>query len=788
MYFFKIKFENILENLEVIGEGELSWYKNHLGSSSSQKDITKVKMYSKLKYNNIYKGIDLIFYINNGNLEYDFIINKEGSIEYIKMSFDGVESISFDEEENLLLKVNNEDITILKPESYQDILGVRNVVESNFILNENIITFEVGEYYKEYVLTIDPVLAYSTYFGAEGWDVFFGGMDIDAQNNAYGLGLVLTGEIFTNRPPLGPTGFDAILFLTKFNSSGQLVYSTLINGDYYPYGKLLAVSNDGYSYITAVCDLNTAQNMNAASNVIIGNDYNGICVMKISPDGFKIEYFIYISIPNSVDVIPTDITVDINGNAYVTGRCINAVDWSTVIPSSKYTALGGALVAAPLFVFKITLAGQLDYFTTLAGNNNILPGAISVDTSKNVYVASTNYSNNFGSISFNIIGSEGNYNSLILKLSSGKNIDYLTIIGGSADSFPSDIDIDAENNVYILGKTDSTDYPVVPTSNVIGGTPRGTFVSKLSSTGSYLIYSVRIRSSVSDMFFPKYIAVDELNQAHITGATQVIDYPMVNPIQGSAPGGINIYVSILNTLGNAFIFSTYIGGSVGQISTGIAVDSSNNTYVAGYTTSNNFPVVNAWQSIFGGSNDGILFKIKKDVTLDDIYDLLVDPVYGLEETKIEVRNIESILGNQSYGLLEISQRLTNIELQNQYVLGKLNEILAFVGYGSCFYYSTGIVKKEYPIEQIEIYIVNNDINYKKIIIEKKMLSSINKCNTECKQEIITLMIPGKKDKKLIYELKYPYFSISIKPADSNLDLEVYQISSSEKKKIDLIII
>ena len=502
-------------------------------------------MYSKLKYNNIYKGIDLIFYINNGNLEYDFIINKEGSIEDIKMSFDGVESISFDEEENLLLKVNNEDITILKPESYQDILGVRNVVESNFILNENIITFEVGEYYKEYVLTIDPVLAYSTYFGAEGWDGFFGGMDIDAQNNAYGLGLVLTGEIFTNRPPLGPTGFDAILFLTKFNSSGQLVYSTLINGDYYPYGKLLAVSNDGYSYITAVCDLNTAQNMNAASNVIIGNDYNGICVMKISPDGFKIEYFIYISIPNSVDVIPTDITVDINGNAYVTGRCINAVDWSTVIPSSKYTALGGALVAAPLFVFKITLAGQLDYFTTLAGNNNILPGAIAVDTSKNVYVASTNYSNNFGSISFNIIGSEGNYNSLILKLSSGKNIDYLAIIGGSADSFLSDIDIDAENNVYILGKTDSTDYPVVPTSNVIGGTPRGTFVSKLSSTGSYLIYSVRIRSSVSDMFFPKYIAVDELNQAHITGATQVIDYPMVNPIQGSAPGGINIYVSIL---------------------------------------------------------------------------------------------------------------------------------------------------------------------------------------------------------------------------------------------------
>src|SRR5438045_3125710 len=124
------------------------------------------------------------------------------------------------------------------------------------------------------------------------------------------------------------------------------------------------------------------------------------------------------------------------------------------------------------------------------------------------------------------------------------------------------------------------------------------FVAKLNASGSALIYSTYLGGSSSDFAFG--IAVDSAGNAYVAGQTGSTDFPTANAGQGKSAGNGDAFVTKLNASGSALIYSTYLGGSSDDDANGIAVDSSGNAYVTGFTFSTDFPTANAIQSKYGG--------------------------------------------------------------------------------------------------------------------------------------------------------------------------------------------
>ena len=170
---------------------------------------------------------------------------------------------------------------------------------------------------------------------------------------------------------------------------------------------------------------------------------------------------------------------------------------------------------------------------------------------------------------------------------------YSTYLGGSGGDVPTGIAVDSAGSIYVEGDTDSIDFPLA----ALGSLPAGdvhVFVAKLDPTGSSLVYADYLGGSSFD--YGSGLALDSSNNVYITGNTLSIDFPMVSPYQGTFPGTVSAFLSKLSPDGSSLLYSTYLGGNGYEVPSGLAVDSSGNMIVAGYTTSTDFPAVNAYQS------------------------------------------------------------------------------------------------------------------------------------------------------------------------------------------------
>jgi hypothetical protein len=169
---------------------------------------------------------------------------------------------------------------------------------------------------------------------------------------------------------------------------------------------------------------------------------------------------------------------------------------------------------------------------------------------------------------------------------------YSTYLGGSGTDQPAAIAVDGTGSVYVAGYTDSTDFPLATLGSLSTGTDH-VFVAKLDSSGSNLVYAAYIGGSGPD--FGYALALDSANEVYVTGNTQSTDFPVVNPYQASAPGLEAGFVTKISADGSSLLYSTYLGGDNYDQPSGIGIDSMGEVYVAGITSSLNFPVANAYQ-------------------------------------------------------------------------------------------------------------------------------------------------------------------------------------------------
>ena len=186
-------------------------------------------------------------------------------------------------------------------------------------------------------------------------------------------------------------------------------------------------------------------------------------------------------------------------------------------------------------------------------------------------------------------------------------LSYSTYLGGGNWDYGSGIAVDSSGNAYVAGQTVSSDFPTLNPYQTYQG-PGDAFVTKLSNSGNSLIYSTYLGGGDYDIGHG--IAVDGSGNAYVTGATASSNFPTLNPYQThQGPTGYwDVFVTKLSSSGS-LIYSTYLGGGSSDWGQSIAVDGSGNAYVTGYTTSSNFPTLNAYQSTFQGVYDVFVTKL-----------------------------------------------------------------------------------------------------------------------------------------------------------------------------------
>lgn len=273
------------------------------------------------------------------------------------------------------------------------------------------------------------------------------------------------------------------------------------------------------------------------------------------------------------------------------------------------------ILSAAAYPLELYEAVELDYSTYLGGTDIEYGNAITVDSNGSAYVAGSTDSSDFPTV--NPYQGYRTDAAFIAKFSEGgSELIFSTYLSGSSStSYGYGVAIDSDFNVYVTGETGSSSFPTVnPYQSSHAGGNENVFISKLSSSGSELLYSTYLGGS-GNHEEPYQIVVDSNNCAYVTGNTTSTDFPVVNPYQSSYAGGGSpeiigdAFVTKFSSSGSALIFSTYLGGSDGDGNRDMALGPDNSVYMAGRSSSDNFPTVNAYQSSRAWNIDATVSKL-----------------------------------------------------------------------------------------------------------------------------------------------------------------------------------
>ncbi|MEH1835805.1 MAG: SBBP repeat-containing protein [Nostoc sp.] len=578
---------------------------NYFIGNDPQQWHQDIPTYAQVKYSSLYPGIDLVYYGNQGQLEYDLVVAPGADPNLIKLKLEGAQQLEIDDQGQLLVHTSSGVLQQHKPIVYQVINGHRQLVEAKYLVSkQQSVEIALANYDHHEPLVIDPVLVYSTYLGGSKIDSPKQ-IAVDVFGSAYIVGETRSVNFPTSKKVYqsANSGFSDV-FITKLNPQGDyLVYSTYLGGNNSEYAGSIAVDALGNAYVSGTAfSANFPTSQKAFQTKLNGG--SDTFITKLNPQGNKLVYSTYLG--GSGDEASYGIAVDPLGSTYITGTTT-----SNNFPLYKpfQNKIGGGL---DVFVTKLNPLGNALYYSTyVGGSSDEVAIDIDVNTLGNAYITGFTTSNNFPLYNALLGRAPGKYDGFVTKLNvDGNRLAYSTYLGGSNNDYGISLAVDNFGFAYVVGSTASTDFPLNnPLQNWAGG-KSDVFVTKVDLQGNGLIYSTYLGGSDSEV--GRGIAVDNFGNAYITGDTSSNNFPVKNALQNTYGGNGDAFVTQLSFLGNKLVYSTYLGGSASERGTSIAFKPlyllGNAVYVTGFTDSTNFPIKNAFQKNNNGS-DGFVTKI-----------------------------------------------------------------------------------------------------------------------------------------------------------------------------------
>jgi uncharacterized protein (TIGR03437 family) len=580
---------------------------------------TGVPQYAKIVYRGVYPGVDLVYYGDHGNLEYDFRVAPGGDPTQIHIAYEGATGVALDQSGNVVLSTAAGEIRQRSPHVYQETAGSRKTVRANYRLEgRNTLGLALGKYDPQLPLVIDPVLEYATYFGGGGPDTA-NAVKTDSTGSVYIAGSIATPQ-FAGDPfsPASTSPYsDTTAVVIKFAPDQNTIqYVAQIGGDGQSVATHLAIDSLGALYITGQTNSTHFPVVSAVDDTNKAGSFTPF-VTKLASDGQTLIYSTYFG-GTGLDTAG-GITVNAAGMALVTGQAA-APDFP-LTDSSVTTARG-----SKAYLARFNPDGTLNFSKLFGGTANTKGTAIALDNNSNIYVVGTTTAPDFptkGAFQSNFLKDPligpilGLRASFATKFSSdGATLLYSTLFGGTGDDAASGAAVDAQGNLFMAGSTSSTDLTIMNSVQSSNAGGKDGFIAELGPQGNTLLFSTYFGGSRNDAI--SAIALDNNGNIHVTGSTTSSDLPMVKAVglktkDANATRINNVFAAKLSPNGQGIVYTTTLGGSEDDSASGITVDSNGSAYVVGTTSSPDLPVAGAFQATYGGNYDMFLVKLDADM-------------------------------------------------------------------------------------------------------------------------------------------------------------------------------
>jgi hypothetical protein len=604
----RLSFDGARRKPKLTGGEALALKTNYFMGNGPSEQISNVVNHTSLTYESIYQGIDIVYYGNRQQLEYDFIVAPRADVKQIKMRFTGAESVRLTAEGELIVNTAAGPMIHRRPVAYQDINGKRQQISVKYRISSDrrIAMFDVGSYDAANALVIDPVVVYIT----SPWGTV-SGVATDADGNTYVAGSTgsatlpaisggyqtsFTGSSAAYLIKLDPTGSKA-LFATYLAIRNASVRSNglavdKVNRTVFLYGR----TNSTSFPVTA-----------GAYQTTKVDPYDSSFITKFNATASALVYSTFVPKVN-ISSLVTDAT----GNAFFTGD------------SGAMTATPGAYQtngSNSAFAAKLNATGSARVYATFIPETQAGTG-IAVDQDGNAYVTGST-----GSPAFPVFQAfqptwAGGYDGFVVKLNStGSALAYASYIGGAAEDLAKAIAVTPTGEAVIVGRTMSENFPTTPgvlqgAKGYPGYAVSNAFVTKLKADGQ-LAYSSYLGgswcnncSAYADQDAATGVAVDAAGHAYVTGYAGSKTFPSVDQVYPT-PTDLTTaryyagFIAKINPVGTRLIYSTLIGPRLQQGNEnlpGVSADAAGNAYVFG--TTNAAPTAN----VVGGDGAGYVAK------------------------------------------------------------------------------------------------------------------------------------------------------------------------------------
>lgn len=509
---------------------------NYFRGNDRRKWRRDIPNYGKVSYDEVYPGVDLVFYGKQRELEYDFVVAPGADPSRIRMEFSDLSRSArrpaLSAAGDLVLPVDGGQVVQKKPFAYQTVNGKQRPVACDFVLNgEQNVGFRLAAYDPKLPLVIDPILTFATYLGGTAEDEALAVCG-DAFGNVYVTGRTDSNNFPLQQPYQDVRFGDDDLFITKLNAAGcEHVYSTYLGG---------ATAQDGF---------------------------------------------------DRADDKGAGVAVDASGNLHVVGST-SCTDFPTTAGALQQSVSGAG---GDGFVAKLNPQGNdFLYCTYLSGDQAGLDGAtaVAIGFKGHAYVVGSTGSASFpttpGAVQPEYGG--GPSDGFIAKFAlDGQSLVWSTFLGGGATAksdgadYINDIALDPNNVhdsiIYVTGKTESYDFPLYRPFQ-IEVRKFDAFVTKLDEGGDRILYSTYLGGLEDDS--GNGIDVDTDGSVYVAGTTGSKQFNnMPDPVQKFAGGDSDAWFAKLHPKATHALYFSYFGGKGTDFATGIAVDANKNAYVVG---------------------------------------------------------------------------------------------------------------------------------------------------------------------------------------------------------------